>query len=77
MAAACDVIYLTIVAMETNLTPTWFHLIESTNEACYMYQVSCQSDELCRRRKGGSDCPPSPSRLCVTIFSSRLLGLIT
>ena len=33
MAAASDVIYLTIVAMET----TWFHLIESTNEACYMY----------------------------------------
>ena len=34
MAAACDVIYLTIVAMETNLDNTWFRLIESTNEAC-------------------------------------------
>ena len=24
-------------------------LVESTNEACYMYQVSSQSDELCRK----------------------------
>ena len=44
MAAACDVIYLTIVAMETNKTP-----IESTNEACFMLQISSQSDELCRK----------------------------
>ena len=48
MAAACDVIYLTIVAMENQLDTTWFHLIESKNEACYMYQISSQSDELCR-----------------------------
>ena len=39
MAAACDVIY----AMETNKTPRDEH----TNEARYMYQISCQSDELC------------------------------
>ena len=49
MAAACDVIYLTIVAMETNKTQKWFRLIESTNEACYIYQISSQSDELCRK----------------------------
>ena len=48
IAAASDVIYLTIVAMETNYT-TWFRLIESTNEACCMYQISSQSDELCRK----------------------------
>ena len=28
-------------------------LIESTNEACYMYQISSQSDELCREVEGG------------------------
>ena len=28
---------------------TWFRLIESTNEACYMYQISCQSDELSQK----------------------------
>ena len=31
------------------LDTTWFRLIESTNEACNMYQVSIQSDELCRK----------------------------
>ena len=31
------------------LDTTWFRLIESTNEACYMYQISCQSDELRRK----------------------------
>ena len=45
MAAACDLIILTIVAMET----TWFRLIESANQACYMYQISSQSNELCRK----------------------------
>ena len=38
---------------ENQLDATWFHLIKSTNEACYMYQVSCQSDELCQKEKGG------------------------
>ena len=28
------------------LDTTWLHLIESTNEACYMYQISRQSDKL-------------------------------
>ena len=28
---------------------TWFCLIESASEAYYMYQISCQSDELCRK----------------------------
>ena len=49
MAAACNVIYLTIVAMENQLETTWFRLTERTNEACYMYQISSQSDELCRK----------------------------
>ena len=31
------------------LDTTWFRLIESTNEACYMYQISSQTDELCRK----------------------------
>ena len=31
------------------LDTTWFRLIESTSEACYMYQISSQSDELCRK----------------------------
>ena len=31
------------------LDTTWFRLIESTNEAYYMYQILCQSDELCRK----------------------------
>ena len=32
------------------LDTTWFHLIECTNESYYMYiQLSCQSDELCRK----------------------------
>ena len=31
----------------------WFRLIESANETCYMYQISCQSDELCREGGGG------------------------
>ena len=34
---------------ENQLDTTWFRLIESTNEACYTYQISCQSDELCRK----------------------------
>ena len=50
MVAACDVIYLTIVAIHVNqLDTTWFRLIESTNEACYLYQISSQPDELCRK----------------------------
>ena len=49
MVAACDVIYFNIVAMENQLDMTWCRLIESTTEACYMHQVSCQSDELCRK----------------------------
>ena len=35
MAAACDVIYLAIVAISL------FRLIESTNEAYYMWRISC------------------------------------
>ena len=31
------------------LDTTWFCLIGSINEASYMYQISCQSDELCRK----------------------------
>ena len=31
------------------LDTTWFRLIESTNDACYVYQISSQSDELCRK----------------------------
>ena len=27
------------------LENTWFRLIESANEACYMYQISSQSGE--------------------------------
>ena len=58
------------------LCTTWFRLIESTNEDCYMYQVSCQSDELCRKKESPIDpTRPLPPRLRVTIFSSRLLGL--
>ena len=59
------------------LDTAWFRLIESTNETCYTYQVSCQSDELYQKRKGGggSNWPPLPPRLRVTIFSSRLLRL--
>ena len=48
MAAACDVIHLTC-CHGNQLNATWFRLIESTNEACYMYQISSQSDELCRK----------------------------
>ena len=33
MAAACDVIYLTISCHGNQLDTTWFRLIESTNEA--------------------------------------------
>ena len=47
MAAACDVIYLTISKYQ--LDTTWFRFIESTNEACYVNQISSQSDELCRK----------------------------
>ena len=46
MVAACDVVYATMVAMETNYTCTWFRLVENTNET-HVYQTSCQSDELC------------------------------
>ena len=49
MAADCDVIYLTIVAMKKQLDTTWFRLIESTNESYYMCHILCQSDELCRK----------------------------
>ena len=31
------------------LDTTWFHLIESANEAYYVCQISYQSDELCRK----------------------------
>ena len=34
---------------ENQLDTTWFRLIESTNKAYYMYQISSQSDELCRK----------------------------
>ena len=52
-------------------------LIESAVEACYMFQISSQSDELRRKKKGGPIDPPPPSRLRVTIFSSRFLGLMS
>ena len=31
------------------LDTTWFRLIENINEACYVYQISSQTDELCRK----------------------------
>ena len=49
VAADCDVIYLTIVCHGNQLDTTWFLLTESTNDACYMYQISSQSDELSRK----------------------------
>ena len=56
MAGVCDVIYLTIVSNtmdhENQLDTTWFRLIESTNEVYYMYQISSQSDEFCRKLEG-------------------------
>ena len=47
MAADCDVIYFDYCCHGNELDTTWFRLIESTNEAGYMYQISSQSDELC------------------------------
>ena len=49
MVAASDVIYLTYCCHGNQLDTMWFRLFESTNEACYMYQISSQSDELCRK----------------------------
>ena len=49
MAAACDVNLFDYCCHGNQLDTTWFYLIESTNEACYMYQISSQSDELCRK----------------------------
>ena len=74
MAAACDVIYLTIVAMETNKRPRGFAQLK-----VQMKFVICKKFHVNRincvesRRGGPIDLPPP--RLRVTIFSSRLLGL--
>ena len=66
MVAACDGVYVAMVAT------TWFHLIGRTNEVYYMYQISCQADELCRSRMGEG----SQSDQCsCNFFSLRLLGL--
>ena len=48
MAENCDVIYVTLVALETSNT-AWFRSIERTKEAYFMYQISYQSNELCRK----------------------------
>ena len=49
MAVACDVILFGYCYHGNQLDTTWFRLIESTNETWYMYQISSQSDELCRK----------------------------
>ena len=48
MAAACDVSF-GYRSHGNQLDTTWFHLNESANEAYYMYQISYQSDKLCRK----------------------------
>ena len=35
------------------LDTTWFRLIESTNEAYYMHEISCQSMNFVESRRGG------------------------
>ena len=52
MAVVSDVIYMVVVAMETNDT-TWFRLMESTRKARYTCQISSQSDEWCQKWRGG------------------------
>ena len=52
------------------LNTTWFRLIENTNETCYMLQVNRMN---CVESRRGVRL--TPSRLRVTIFSSRRLGL--
>ena len=50
------------------LDTTWSRLIESANEVFYMYKISSQIVSKVEERF-------SPSRLRVTIFSLRRLGL--
>ena len=49
MAAACERHLFDYCYHGNQLDTTWFRLIESKNEACYIYQISSQSDELCRK----------------------------
>ena len=50
------------------LGTTWFRLIESTNEACFMYQILSQSDEIFESRKGGPIDPPPPLKASCNYF---------
>ena len=76
MAAACDVIYLTIVAMESNKTLRCFVSLKVQMKLamCTKFQVNqMKCVESRRGERGLIDFPPS--RLRVTIFSRRLLEL--
>ena len=62
---------MAVTAMESNWTPLdtmWFRLIESTKKARYMYQISSQSEEYCRKYRGGVGLTPSPLCLRATFF---------
>ena len=48
MTATCDVIHVTMVAMETNLKYYVTSLNESSKETRYICQILCQSDVLCQ-----------------------------
>ena len=77
MAAAFDIIYLTIVAMETNSTSLSFaYLKVQMNLAlCTKFHVNRMNCVESRRGVRLTPPPPPPlSRLRLTIFSSRLIG---
>ena len=79
MAAARDVIDLTIVTMGTNKTPRgfadWKEQIMKLI-ICTKFHVNPMNFVESRRGAGPIDPPPPPSSVRVTIFSSPLLGLI-
>ena len=60
MAAACDIIF-DYCFHGNQLDTTWFRVIESKNEACYMYQNFKSIGWIVSKVEGeGSDWPPPP-----------------
>ena len=75
MAAAYDVIYLTIVAMETNKTPRGYTYLKVQMKLVICTEFQVNRMNCVEVEEGGGarlTPPPPPSRLRVTIFSSRL-----
>ena len=70
MAAACDIIYLTIVAMKTNLAPRVLALLKVQMKIviCTKFHVNQMNCVKSSRGRDPIDLPPPPTHLTTTIF---------